>query len=65
MPRGKSVHDIITNGKDMVAVRIPQHKLTIDLIEGAGVPLVGTSANTSANPAISRQPMFLHKSETG
>ena len=51
MPRGKSVHDIITNGKETVAVRIPQHRLTIDLIEGAGVPLVGTSANTSGEPS--------------
>jgi L-threonylcarbamoyladenylate synthase len=51
MPRGKSVHDIITNGRETIAVRIPQHQLTIDLIEGAGVPLVGTSANTSGEPS--------------
>ncbi len=51
MPKGKSVHNIITNGKETVAVRIPQHQLTIDLIEGAGAPLVGTSANTSGEPS--------------
>jgi L-threonylcarbamoyladenylate synthase len=47
MPRNKTVSDIITSGKDTVAVRIPQHQMTIDIIEGVGTPLVGTSANTS------------------
>jgi L-threonylcarbamoyladenylate synthase len=51
MPRGKSVHDIITSGKDTVAVRIPLHQMTIDIIEGVGSPLAGTSANTSGEPS--------------
>lgn len=51
MPRGKSVNDIITNCKETVAVRIPDHKMTIDLIKGTGVPLAGTSANISGMPS--------------
>jgi L-threonylcarbamoyladenylate synthase len=51
MPRAKTVHDIITNGKDTVAVRIPAHQLTIDILKGVGTPLVGTSANTSGEPS--------------
>ncbi|MDD4924741.1 MAG: L-threonylcarbamoyladenylate synthase [Dehalococcoidales bacterium] len=51
MPRNNTVSDIITNGKETVAVRIPLHRMTIDLIEGAGAPLVGTSANTSGEPS--------------
>ncbi len=51
MPRNKTVSDIITSGKDTVAVRIPQHQMAIDIIEGVGIPLVGTSANTSGEPS--------------
>ncbi len=51
MPKGESVHDIITGGKETVAVRIPMHRMTIDLIEGAAAPLVGTSANISGEPS--------------
>ena len=47
MPRRKSVNDIITNGKETIAVRIPKHRMTIDLIKGTGVPLAATSANIS------------------
>ncbi|MDD4873942.1 MAG: L-threonylcarbamoyladenylate synthase [Dehalococcoidales bacterium] len=51
LPKSKKVCDIITNGKDTVAVRIPAHRLTIDIIKGVGVPIAGTSANTSGEPS--------------
>jgi L-threonylcarbamoyladenylate synthase len=51
MPRNKSVSDIISNGKETVAVRIPEHQMTIDIITGIETPLVGTSANTSGEPS--------------
>jgi L-threonylcarbamoyladenylate synthase len=51
MPKNKSVSDVISDGKDTVAVRIPRHKLTIDIIKGVGVPVAGTSANTSGKPS--------------
>src|SRR4030043_2097430 len=37
----------ITAGGDNVAVRIPDHPVTIALIRGLGNPIVGTSANLS------------------
>ncbi|MFH1382003.1 MAG: L-threonylcarbamoyladenylate synthase [Chloroflexota bacterium] len=41
------VPDIVTAGSRTVAVRIPAHPVAIALIEGMGVPMVGTSANRS------------------
>jgi L-threonylcarbamoyladenylate synthase len=51
MPRNKTVSDIISNGKDTVAVRLPQHQMTISIIKGLGIPVAGTSANTSGKPS--------------
>ncbi len=47
-----SVPDIITAGADTVAVRVPAHPVPLALIEGAGVPVVGTSANLSGRPSL-------------
>lgn len=41
----------VTAGGDTVAVRIPNHPVTIALIRGLGTPLVGTSANLSGRPS--------------
>ncbi len=43
--RTKIVKDIITGGGDTVAIRIPDHPVPCALIQGSGMPLVGTSAN--------------------
>jgi L-threonylcarbamoyladenylate synthase len=43
------VSDIVSGGKETVAFRIPDHPVTIALIKGAGVPLIGTSANMTGN----------------
>ena len=45
------VPDVVTAGGDTVAVRIPDHDITIDLIQRLGSPLVGTSANISGRPS--------------
>ena len=45
------VPDIVTAGGETVAVRIPDHCIPVTLIEGAGVPIVGTSANPSGQPS--------------
>jgi L-threonylcarbamoyladenylate synthase len=47
--RSAMVPDIITNGGDTVAVRIPDHPVALALIKGLGMPLVGTSANISGH----------------
>lgn len=50
--RSRIIKDIITAGGDTVAVRIPDHPVPIALIKGSGMPLVGTSANLSGQPAL-------------
>ena len=51
LPVKKSVSLVITGGGKTVAVRIPAHPLAIALIQGVGVPIVGTSANLSGKPS--------------
>lgn len=41
----------VTGGLTTAAFRMPNAKLTLDLIHQAGVPLVGPSANTSGKPS--------------
>jgi L-threonylcarbamoyladenylate synthase len=52
--RTSIVKDIITAGGDTVAIRIPNHPVPIALIQGSGMPLVGTSANISGSQALIR-----------
>jgi L-threonylcarbamoyladenylate synthase len=49
--RSELVPDIITNGGDTVAIRIPDHPVPLALIKGLGTPVVGTSANLSGRPS--------------
>jgi L-threonylcarbamoyladenylate synthase len=41
----EEVPDLVTAGLPTVAVRMPKHPMTLDLIDQAGCPLVGPSAN--------------------
>lgn len=41
----------VTAGLSSVAMRMPDNALTLELIQKAGVPLVGPSANTSGRPS--------------
>jgi len=43
--------DNVTAGGGTVAVRMPNHEVTLALIRKAGVPIVGTSANLSNSPS--------------
>lgn len=47
----KSISDIITAGKETVGVRIPNHRVVKEIILGAGIPIVTTSANLSGKTA--------------
>ncbi|UCD09625.1 MAG: threonylcarbamoyl-AMP synthase [Dehalococcoidales bacterium] len=49
MKKADSVPDIISGGKETIALRIPGHPVTIALIKGIESPLIGTSANLSGN----------------
>ena len=51
LPASPSVPDVITAGETTVAVRIPAHPIPLALIDGTGIPLVGTSANVSGKPS--------------
>ena len=51
LPKSKSAPDFIAAGGMTVAIRIPAHPVPVALIEGLGVPIVGTSANLSGKPS--------------
>ncbi len=51
MKKADSVSDIISGGKDSIALRVPNHPVTLALIHGIGNPLIGTSANLSGKPS--------------
>ena len=42
-----AVPDILTPDTDIVGIRYPDHRLALELIERAGVPITSTSANIS------------------
>ena len=45
LPKKPSVPDLVTSGRDSVAVRMPAHRLLRRLLKKAAVPLAGPSAN--------------------
>ncbi len=47
LPRHGSVPDIVTGGLDTVAIRIPAHSLTLELLRSINFPLAAPSANPS------------------
>ncbi|MGD1946684.1 MAG: L-threonylcarbamoyladenylate synthase [Croceivirga sp.] len=47
LPRSKKVPDIVTAGSNRVAVRIPNHSMTIALLKSLDYPLAAPSANPS------------------
>lgn len=50
----------VTGGLKTAAFRNPDNQVTLDLIETAGVPLVGPSANTSGKPSPTTADHVLH-----
>lgn len=50
----KQVPNVITGGLQTVAVRMPRNEIALRLIQKAGVPLVGPSANLSGKPSPTR-----------
>lgn len=45
LPRNASIPDIVTAGSPLVAVRIPAHPMTLELLRLTGIPLAAPSAN--------------------
>jgi len=50
LPKIASLPSYLTRGPT-IAVRIPNHPICLDLIEGLGRPIIGTSANISGRPS--------------
>ncbi len=48
--RKATVPEIVCAGGETVALRVPNHRLALALIEGTGAPLATTSANLSGRP---------------
>lgn len=49
--RSSIVPDIITAGLDTVAIRMPAHKIALELIEKSSTPIAAPSANLSGKPS--------------
>ena len=47
LPRGPLLPSEVSGGKDTVAIRIPNHRVALDLIKQAGRPIAAPSANRS------------------
>ena len=45
------VPEWVTAGGDTVAIRMPDHPITLELVRKLGKPLIGTSANLSGSPS--------------
>jgi L-threonylcarbamoyladenylate synthase len=50
--RTENIPDAVTAGGDTVAVRVPDHPVTLALIAALDAPLAATSANLSGRPAL-------------
>ena len=51
LKRGELVPDVTTAGLDTVAVRCPNHPVTLSILREAGVPVAAPSANLSGRPS--------------
>ncbi|GHU85861.1 threonylcarbamoyl-AMP synthase [Clostridia bacterium] len=51
LKKNKKVPDVVTAGLDSVAVRMPEHKVALSIIEHANLPLAAPSANLSGFPS--------------
>lgn len=61
LPIKKNALDpVVTGGLNTAAFRNPDNALTIKLIQEAGVPLVGPSANTSGKPSPTKPEHVMH-----
>ncbi len=45
LPKAKSIPDLVTSGMDTVAIRVPNHPMTLDLLSQLDFPLAAPSAN--------------------
>ncbi len=51
LPKSEKIPDAVSGNLNTVAVRMPDHKIALSIIEKAGVPLAAPSANSSGKPS--------------
>ncbi|MBU5427851.1 threonylcarbamoyl-AMP synthase [Tissierella pigra] len=51
LKKSDKIPSIITAGLDTVAIRMPEHKIALELISGSNTPVAAPSANTSGRPS--------------
>lgn len=51
LPKKALIPDIVTGGLETVAIRMPNHRVALALIERTGLPLAAPSANLSGKPS--------------
>ena len=51
MKKAENIPEVVTAGLNTVAVRMPDHKDALALIEASGVPIAAPSANSSGRPS--------------
>lgn len=51
LPKTNLINDVVSGGLDTVAIRMPRHPLTLDIIDKLGIPLAAPSANKSGSPS--------------
>jgi L-threonylcarbamoyladenylate synthase len=54
LKKSDKVSSLVTGGQNTVAIRMPNHKLTLDLIKSVGHPLAAPSANRFGNVSPTR-----------
>ncbi len=60
LKKKKIVPDIVTAGKDTVAIRMPAHPIASKLILYSGVPIAAPSANISGKPSATLSDHVIH-----
>ncbi len=54
LPKSITVSDLVTAGTDTVAIRMPDNKIALDLINAANVPIAASSANITGKPSATK-----------
>ena len=60
LPKTAKIPDSTTGGLPTVALRMPAHRVALDLIDRAGLPLAAPSANLSGKPSTTRGAHVFH-----
>ena len=61
LAKNKVVPDVVTAGLRNIAIRIPDHPLTLELLRACPFPLAVTSANISGNESLTDADAVIHE----